>query len=111
MISPARLAGDPMSTVLVSEVGLLGRRVVQAWILLGILVLGELFVVPQIPAALIGGAVPLNPLGWFGYGELAEVTVERRSFPLAYWLIVLTLTALAALFGVFIYAVLFRSAT
>jgi hypothetical protein len=82
---------------------------VQAWILLGILVLGELLVLPKIPAALIDGAVPLNPLGWFGYGELAEVSVERRSYPLAYWLIVALLTALAALFGLFIYAVLFRS--
>jgi len=82
---------------------------VQAWFLLGILVLGELFVLPKIPAALIDGAVPLNPLGWFGYGELAEVSVERRSYPVAYWLIVLSLTALAGLFGLFIYAVLFRS--
>jgi hypothetical protein len=81
----------------------------QAWILLGVLVLGELFVLPKIPAALIGGSVPLNPLGWFGYGELAEVSVERRSSPLAYWLVVALLTTLAALFGCFIYAVLFRS--
>jgi hypothetical protein len=66
-------------------------------------------VLPKIPVALIEGAVPLNPLGWFGYSELAEVSVERRSYPLAYWLIVLSLTALAALFGLFIYAVLFRS--
>jgi hypothetical protein len=56
---------------------------------------------------LIDGAVPLSPLGCFGYGGLAEVNVERRSYPLAYWLIVLLLTA--ALFGLFIYAVLFRS--
>jgi hypothetical protein len=82
---------------------------VQAWFLLGVLVLGELFVLPKIPVALIDGAVPLNPLGWFGYGELAEVSVERRDYPFAYWLIVLLLTALAALFGLFIYAVLFRS--
>jgi hypothetical protein len=82
---------------------------VQAWFLLGVLVLGELFVLPKIPVALIDGAVPLNPLGWFGYGELAEVSVERLDYPFAYWLIVLLLTALAALFGLFIYAVLFRS--
>ena len=81
----------------------------QAWFLLGILVLGELFVFPKIPAALISGAVPLNPLGWFGYGELAEVMVDRARYPLAYWLIVLLLSLLAAFFGVFIYAVIFRS--
>jgi hypothetical protein len=62
-----------------------------------------------IPGGVDDGAVPLNPLGWFGYGELAEVSVERRSYPFAYWLIVLLLTALAALFGLFIYPVLFRS--
>lgn len=81
----------------------------QAWVLLAILVLGELLVVPRIPAALVRGTVPLNPLGWFGYGELAEVSVERRASPLAYWLIVLTLTIFALLLAVFIYAVLFRS--
>jgi hypothetical protein len=82
---------------------------VQAWILLAILIIGELYVVPRIPAALIRGEVPLNPLGWFGYSELAEVSIDRRGYPLAYWLIVLSLTALAAFFALFIYAVLFRS--
>jgi hypothetical protein len=81
----------------------------QTWILLAVLVLAELFVLPKIPAALIDRAVPLNPLGWFGYGELAEVTVDRRNDPVAYWLIVFLLVALAALVGLFIYAVVFRS--
>ena len=81
----------------------------QSWILLGILVIAELVVFPRIPAALIDGAVPLNPLGWFGYGELQQVIVDRRTFPAAYWLIVLTLVAFAAILGLFIYAVVFRS--
>ncbi len=81
----------------------------QGWILLGILVLGEMFVVPRIPAALVSGEVALNPLGWFGYSELSEVSVERRVYPLAYWLIVFLLTALAGLLGLFIYVVAFRS--
>jgi hypothetical protein len=81
----------------------------QSWILLGILVIAELVVFPRIPAALINGAVPLNPLGWFGYGELQQVFVDRRTFPAAYWLIVLTLVAFAAILGLFIYAVVFRS--
>jgi hypothetical protein len=81
----------------------------QSWVLLGILVIAEVMVLPRIPAALIGGAVPLNPLGWFGYGELAEVVVERRSYPAAYWLIVLTLAGFAGILGLFIYAVVFRA--
>ncbi|HXC26609.1 MAG TPA: hypothetical protein VNV38_01545 [Stellaceae bacterium] len=81
----------------------------QSWILLAILVIAELVVFPRIPAALIDGAVPLNPLGWFGYGELQQVFVDRRTFPAAYWLIVLTLMAFAAILGLFIYAVVFRS--
>ncbi|HML09719.1 MAG TPA: hypothetical protein VK432_02590 [Stellaceae bacterium] len=81
----------------------------QTWILLAILIIAELIVFPRIPAALIGGSVPLNPLGWFGYGELSEVWIERRTYPAAYWLIVLTLTAFAAIIGLFIYAVVFRS--
>ena len=58
------------------------------WLLVGILILGELAVLSRIPAALLRGSVPLNPLGWFGYSELAEVSVERRVYPVAYWLIV-----------------------
>ena len=81
----------------------------QAWILLGILVLAELFVFLKLPAALLTGAVPLNPLGWFGYSELQEVVVDRRTYPAAYWVIVLSLTALGAIFGLFIYAVVFHS--
>lgn len=82
----------------------------QSWIiLLAILVIAEIVVFPRIPAALIGGTVSLNPLGWFGYGELQQVLVDRRTYPIAYWLIVLTLTAFAAILGVFIYAVIFRS--
>jgi hypothetical protein len=83
---------------------------VEAWILLAILVAAELFVFPRISAALIRGEVALNPLGWFGYAELAEVSIERRNYPLAYWLIVLTLTLLALCLAAFIYAVAFRAA-
>lgn len=82
----------------------------QFWILLSILVLAELVVLPKVPAALIRGEVPLNPLGWFGYGELAEVSVQRRSAPTAYWLIVLILVVFALVLALFIYAVAFRSA-
>jgi hypothetical protein len=83
---------------------------VETWVLLAILILGELYVFPRIPAALISGEVPLNPLGWFGYSELAEVSIDRRGYPFAYWLIVLSLTALVVLFALFIYVVVFRSA-
>lgn len=81
----------------------------QSWVLLGILIIAELMVLPRVPAALIGGAVPLNPLGWIGYGELGEVMVDRRSCPGAYWLIVLTLAGFAAILAAFIYVVLFRA--
>ena len=82
----------------------------QAYILLAILILGEVLVFPRLSAALLSGAVPLNPLGWFGYGELAEVTIDRRRFPLAYWLIVFSLMVFVLSFALFIYAVVFRSA-
>jgi hypothetical protein len=81
------------------------------WILLGILILAELVVVPKVPAALLRGSVPLNPLGWFGYVELAEVRIDRRVYPVAYWLIIATLTALAVLLALFIYAIAFRAAS
>ena len=81
----------------------------QAWILLSILIVAELFVFAKIPAALLRGSVPLNPLGWFGYSELMEVSVERRTSPGAYWLVVLILAALAVILGAFIYGVVFRS--
>jgi len=57
---------------------------VQYWFLLGILVFAELFVFAKIPAALMRGSVPLNPLGWFGYSELLAVKVDRRVYPAAY---------------------------
>ena len=82
----------------------------QTWVLLGVLILGELLIVPRIPAALLSGEVPLNPLGWFGYGEMAEVSIERQSYPLAYWLIVLSLTLLAVFFAGFIYVAAFHPA-
>lgn len=81
----------------------------QSWILLAVLIVAAAVVFPRIPAALIGGAVPLNPLGWFGYGELQEVMVDRQSSPAAYWLIVLTMTAFAAFLALFIWAVVFRA--
>jgi hypothetical protein len=73
------------------------------WILLGMLVLAELFVFAKIPGALLRGAVPLNPLGWFGYSEYLQVSVDRESAPLAYWLIVSLLAGMALIFGLFIY--------
>lgn len=75
----------------------------QLWILLGVLILAEIFVFARLPLALYRGAVPLNPLGWFGYGELAEVYADRKSSPAAYWLIVLILVLMAVIFGCFIY--------
>ena len=81
----------------------------QTGILLAILIIAELFIFPKVPAALIRGEVALNPLGWFGYGELQEVTVDRSVYPVAYWLIVSLLTLMTALFGLFIYVVAFRS--
>ena len=81
----------------------------QGWVLLAILIIGELLVFPRVSAALVSGEVPLNPLGWFGYSELAEVSINRRSYPVAYWVIVVALTLLAVLLGLFIYVVAFRS--
>jgi hypothetical protein len=75
----------------------------QLWFLVGVLVLAELFVFARLPLALVRGSVPLNPLGWFGYGELAEVYVDRQNSPTAYWLIVMILTLMAVMFGCFIY--------
>jgi hypothetical protein len=83
----------------------------QTWILLGILILAELVVFPRIPVALLRGEVSLNPLGWFGYNELQAVSVNRRIYPVAYWMNVLVLTALALLLGLFIYAVAFHAAS
>jgi hypothetical protein len=78
---------------------------VRVWVLLGILVLAELYVFARIPLALLSGSVPLNPLGWFGYSEFLELSVERRSAPAAYWLVLVSLSALVVVFGIFIYAV------
>ena len=82
----------------------------QLWILVGVLGLAELLVLARIPAALISGAVPLNPLSWIGYGELGEASVERTSAPGIYWLILAVMTTAAVLFGCFIYVILFRGA-
>jgi hypothetical protein len=78
---------------------------VKIWVVVTILVLAELVVFARIPAALWSGAVPLNPLGWFGYSEMMEASVERRSAPGIYWLILLLMTMLAMIFGYFIYVV------
>jgi hypothetical protein len=75
----------------------------QFWILLGLLVLAEVFVFSRIPFALADGSVPLNPLGWFGYSELLAVSVDRRVYPAAYWMIVLVLALAVLLLGVFIF--------
>jgi hypothetical protein len=83
----------------------------QGSVFLIILILAELIVLPKIPAALARGAVPLNPLGWFGYAELQEATADRRADPLAYWLIVGVLAVAAAVLALFIYAVIFRAAS
>ena len=80
----------------------------QIWVLLGVLVVAELFVLARIPTALLRGEVPLNPLGWFGYSELMEVSVDRSSAPAAYWLIVMLMAALAVMFGCVIYVALTR---
>jgi hypothetical protein len=74
----------------------------QFWILLGLLVLAEVFVFSRIPFALADGSVPLNPLGWFGYSEYLAVRVDRESTPGAYWAIVSVLTLAALIFGLFI---------
>jgi hypothetical protein len=73
------------------------------WLLVGVLVLVELVVVARIRIVLLDGVVPLNPAGWFGYSEFRDLTVERRSFPVAYWFIVAAAALLALVFGYFIY--------
>jgi hypothetical protein len=84
---------------------------VQYWILLAILVIAEMFVFAKLPAALLRGSVPLNPLGWFGYGELLAVDVNRRVYPATYWLIVCVLALAALLLGVFIWGLASHSMT
>jgi hypothetical protein len=78
---------------------------VKIWVLVGILILFELLVVVRIPIALFQGAVPLNPAGWLGYNEFLDVTVERKQSPATYWFVLLLVTALAVVFGAFIYLV------
>jgi hypothetical protein len=75
----------------------------QFWMLFGVLVLAELFVASRVPMALMRGSVSLNPLGWFGYTEFGEVTVERGVYPAAYWLIVAVLGVAALVFGLIIW--------
>jgi len=75
------------------------------WVLVGILVLVELAVLGRLRVALFDGVVPLNPVGWFGYGEFLDVAVERRNFPAAYWFVLVLVTLLAVVFGYFIYLV------
>jgi hypothetical protein len=75
----------------------------QVWVLLGVLVVAELVVLARLPSALLRGAVPLNPLGWFGYGELMQESIARDEAPAAYWLIVALMATAAVLFGCFIY--------
>jgi hypothetical protein len=83
----------------------------KMWLVVGILALFELLVVVRIPIALFQGEVPLNPAGWLGYNEFLDVTVERRRSPGTYWFIVLLASALALVFGVFIYLVAIRAAS
>jgi hypothetical protein len=80
------------------------------WLVVGLLGLAELLVLARIRVALFDGAVPLNPVGWLGYSEYLDVTVERRQSPGTYWFILLLEIALAALFGLFIYLVAMRAA-
>jgi hypothetical protein len=80
------------------------------WLIVGLLGLVEVLVLARIRVALLDGAVPLNPVGWLGYAEYLDVTVERRTSPSTYWFIVLLAIALALVFGVFIYLVAIRAA-
>ena len=51
----------------------------------------------------------IQALSRFGYGELHEVSIDRQTYPAAYWLIVLTLIGFAVLLALFIWAVAFRA--
>jgi hypothetical protein len=81
------------------------------WFIVGVLGLVELFVLARIRVALLDGVVPLNPVGWLGYAEYLDVTVERRTSPSTYWFIVLLVIALALVFGGLIYLVATHAAT
>jgi hypothetical protein len=75
------------------------------WVLVAVLIFAELAVLGRIRIALSDGVVPLNPVSWFGYSEFLDLAVERKNAPLAYWLILLAVTALALVFGLFIFLV------
>jgi hypothetical protein len=77
----------------------------MTWLFVTLLTFIELFVVLVIRRALLLGSVPVNPASWFGYSELAEITVDRATFPAAYWLVLLLMTAFAAFFGFYTYLV------
>jgi hypothetical protein len=81
------------------------------WFIVGVLGLVELLVIARIRVALLDGVVPLNPVGWLGYAEYLDVTVERRTSPATYWFIVLLVIALALVFGGLIYLVATHAAT
>jgi hypothetical protein len=82
----------------------------KMWFILAVLGLVELLVLARIRVALLDGMVPLNPVGWLGYAEYLDVTVERRQSPATYWYILSLEIALALLFGLFIYLVAIRAA-
>ncbi|HXP06341.1 MAG TPA: hypothetical protein VN808_19670, partial [Stellaceae bacterium] len=69
------------------------------WFIVGLMGLIEIFVLARIRVALLDGIVPLNPVGWLGYAEYLDVTVERRRSPGTYWFIVLLVIALALVLG------------
>lgn len=80
----------------------------QIWVFLGVLIVIELVVLSRLPGALLSGEVSLNPLGWFGYGELMEGSVGREDAPGAYWLILTVMVTAAVLCGCFIYVAITR---
>lgn len=82
----------------------------MTWLLVTLLTFVELLIVLLIRRALVLGSVPINPASWFGYGEFAGVTVDRETFPSAYWLVLLLMTAFAAFFGVYTYLLAVRGA-
>jgi len=81
------------------------------WFIVGLMGLIEIFVLARIRVALLDGIVPLNPVGWLGYAEYLDVTVERRRSPGTYWFIVLLVIALALVLGGLIYLVATHAAT
>ena len=77
----------------------------KIYLLVGVLILVEFAVLQHIRAALERGSISINPVGWIGYSEFSELTVERARFPTAYWFVVLLVLALALVFAVFIYLI------